>query len=479
MAAAVRCHEGPVFRLQRDFVFFETGHINKSQKQCEQKASILAAHFRLSSIGHAYRSTGKTLVLSALGGALEFYDFVIFVFFASVIGKLFFPPDMPDWLMQLETFGIFGAGYLARPLGGIIMAHFGDRTGRKRMFMLSVFLMAIPTFLIGCIPVYAQIGYAAPIFLLAMRIMQGAAIGGEAPGAWVFVSEHVAESRIGFACGLLAAGLVAGILLGSLTSTAINIIYTPIEISKFAWRIPFLLGGVFGVIAVYLRRWLQETPVFEEMLARRSLEQRLPLKVVLQSHLWTVLISMALTWMLTGIVVVVILMAPTLMQKLYGIPALQTLYGNDLAALGFGASVIVTGSLIDRFGMLKVALVLCPVMVAAAYALFSATSVNAAYFVPFYVVAGLAAGVIALVPVAMVKGFPSAIRFTGVSFSYNVAYAVAGGVTPVIVQAWALRDKLGPAHYVAACTAIGLFAAILNCQHERANMGVWKEREHD
>lgn len=108
------------------------------------------------------RSDYKTLSLSALGGALEFYDFIIFVFFATVVGKLFFPADMPEWLRQLQTFGLFAAGYLARPLGGVIMAHFGDLLGRKRMFTLSIFMMAVPTLIMGLLPTYAQIGIWAP-----------------------------------------------------------------------------------------------------------------------------------------------------------------------------------------------------------------------------------------------------------------------------------------------------------------------------
>ncbi|MFA7299917.1 MAG: MFS transporter, partial [Sideroxydans sp.] len=164
-------------------------------------------------------SRGRTLALSALGGALEFYDFIIFIFFAAAISQLFFPPDMPDWLRQVQTFGIFAAGYLARPLGGIIMAHFGDLFGRKRMFMLSIFLMAVPTLTIGLLPTYAVIGIWAPLLLLAMRVLQGAAIGGEVPGAWVFVAEHVPPRHIGFACGTLTAGLTGGILLGSLVAT--------------------------------------------------------------------------------------------------------------------------------------------------------------------------------------------------------------------------------------------------------------------
>jgi len=250
------------------------------------------------------RNDYKTLSLSALGGALEFYDFIIFVFFATVVGKLFFPADMPEWLRLMQTFGIFAAGYLARPLGGIVMAHFGDLLGRKKMFTLSIFMMAVPTLIMGLLPTYAQIGMWAPILLLLMRVIQGAAIGGEVPGAWVFVSEHVPQRHVGYACGTLTSGLTAGILLGSLVATAINSLYTPVEVADYAWRIPFLLGGVFGLFSVYLRRWLHETPVFAELQQRKALAEEVPLRAVLRDHRGAIAISMLLTWLLSAAIVV-------------------------------------------------------------------------------------------------------------------------------------------------------------------------------
>ena len=129
------------------------------------------------------RSDYKTLGLAALGGALEIYDFIIFVFFALTLSQLFFPPEMPEWLRLLQSFGIFVTGYLARPLGGILMAHFADRLGRKKVFSLSILMMALPCLLIGIMPTYAQIGYLAPLLLLALRILQGAAVGGEVVAA--------------------------------------------------------------------------------------------------------------------------------------------------------------------------------------------------------------------------------------------------------------------------------------------------------
>src|ERR1700730_6877771 len=226
----------------------------------------------------------RILSLASIGGALEFYDFVIFVFFATVIGKLFFAASLPNWVRQAQTFGIFAAGYLARPIGGIVMAHFGDTHGRKRVFTFSVLLMAIPTLLIGLLPTYQSIGVAAPLLLLLMRIMQGVAIGGDAPGVCVFVAEHARSGRVGFPVGLLTSGLSFGILLGSLMATCLNQVFSQAQIAAGAWRIPFLIGGVFGFIAMWLRRWLKETPVFEEMQKRAKLSRELPLGVVLKGH---------------------------------------------------------------------------------------------------------------------------------------------------------------------------------------------------
>lgn len=165
----------------------------------------------------------------------------------------------------LQTFGIFAAGNLARQLGGMVMAHFGDLLGRKRMFMFSIVLMMLPTLGIGLLPSYAAIGLWAPLVLLLLRLVQGFAVGGEFPGACVFVAEHVPRHHIGYACGLLCAGTTGGVLLGSLVTTLLNTLFTSEQIESGAWRLPFLLGALLGVLAIYLRRYLQETPVFLKM----------------------------------------------------------------------------------------------------------------------------------------------------------------------------------------------------------------------
>ncbi|MDP4027412.1 MAG: MFS transporter [Gallionella sp.] len=402
------------------------------------------------------RNDYRTLVLAALGGALEFYDFIIFVFFAVVIGQLFFPPDMPDWLRQLQTFGIFAAGYLARPLGGIVMAHFGDMLGRKRMFMLSIFLMSVPTLAIGLLPTYAVIGIWAPLLLLALRILQGAAIGGEIPGAWVFVSEHVPPRHVGFACGTLTAGLTGGILLGSLVATAVNKLYAPAELLAEGWRVPFIIGGVFGLLSVWLRQWLHETPVFKEMQARQALADELPLKTVLREHRPAVILTMLMTWLLSAAVVVMILMTPTLVQKLYGISAATALQANSIATLFLSLGCVAFGALADRYGAGRVLMAGCTMLGATSALFYQQMSVAPQNINGMYALCGFFVGVIGVVPSVAVQAFPPRVRFSGLSFSYNVAYAVFGGLTPVIVSLMLPLDPLAPAHYVVALSAMGV-----------------------
>lgn len=396
----------------------------------------------------------KTLALAALGGALEFYDFVIFVFFAATMGQLFFPPDLPDWMRLVQTFGIFAAGYLARPLGGVVMAHFGDLTGRKKMFMLSILLMAIPTLLMGLLPTYAQAGVLAPLLLLLLRVMQGAAIGGEAPGAWVFVSEHVSPRHRNLACGALSAGLCAGILIGSLVARAINAEFDDAQLLAWGWRVPFVIGGVFGFLAMLLRRRLHETPVFAELQARRALAAELPLKSVLREHIGAVLLAMLLTWLLTAAVVVTLLMMPTLLQGL-GVSREDALAGNTLAICATVVANIVVGMLADRFGAGRV-LVAWSALLGLAFWWFYGAAMHGAYSQWAYAFAGCAVGLTALVPAIAVGGFPAPVRFSGLSFSYNVAYAIAGGLTPVLLSLAMKDNHAAPMHYIAGMSVLGV-----------------------
>jgi MFS family permease len=406
---------------------------------------------------HDYR----TLALAALGGALEFYDFVIYVFLAPVIGRLFFPADMPDWLRLLQTFGIFSAGYLARPLGGIVIAHFGDLLGRKRMFALSIFLMAAPTLAIGLLPTYASIGIAAPLLLLLMRIMQGVAIGGEVPGAWVFVAEHVPEQRFGLGLGTLTAGLTTGILMGSLMAGAINTLYGAADVAAFAWRIPFVAGGLFGFVSVYLRRFLEETPVFQEMKTRRSLAREVPIKTVLREHRGETLLALALTWVLTAAIVVVILFTPTYLQQVQHVGAPLALRANSLATLAFAIGCLCFGWANDAIGTRTTMIGGFGGLLLSSYAFYAGLPATPARLIAMYSLTGFFVGAATLVPIVAVRSFPAPVRFSGLSFAYNVSYAIFGGLTPVFLAWWLRTEPMAPAYYVGGLAILGVVLALV------------------
>jgi len=412
----------------------------------------------------------KTLALASLGGALEFYDFIIFVFFSLVIGHLFFPPDMPAWLSQIQTFGIFAAGYLIRPFGGIVMAHFGDLFGRKKMFTLSILLMALPTLLIGLLPTYTTIGCLAPILLLLMRLCQGLAVGGEVPGAWTFVAEHVPTNRIGLACGILTSGLSLGILFGSLISTLINALFIGEAMTTWGWRVPFFIGGIFGFLAMYLRRWLKETPIFIEMQQRKSTEivKQLPVLSVLTNYLPQTLLSMLLTWILSAGIMVVILMAPVYLQKQFNFSAIQSLQSNTLAIIGLIISCTIYGILADKFSIGKVLIVGCIIAVVTITCFYLSLESYPYLLFITYSLAGLGVGVVGSFAYFMVKVFPTDIRYSGVSFSFNMAYAIAGGVTPLLLSIFTdFFNKLAPAFYVVSLFSIGAIIGILLLSHAK------------
>jgi len=379
------------------------------------------------------RSDYKTLGLAALGGALEIYDFIIFVFFALTLSQLFFPPEMPEWLRLLQSFGIFVTGYLARPLGGILMAHFADRLGRKKVFSLSILMMALPCLLIGIMPTYAQIGYFAPLLLLLLRILQGAAVGGEVPSAWVFVAEHAPAGHRGYALGFLQAGLTFGYLIGALTATFLAQAFTPEQVLDYAWRYPFLLGGVFGVIGVWLRRWLSETPVFMAMQARREAAGELPLRTVLREHRLAVLPAMILTCVLTSAVVVFVVITPTMMQKTFGMTASHTFALSALGIVFLNIGCVLAGLLVDRIGAWRTVMLYSLLLPLGIGVLYSSLILGSDWIGLAYAVAGLACGVVGAVPSVMVSLFPARIRVSGISFTYNIAYAAWASITPLLL----------------------------------------------
>ncbi len=369
---------------------------------------------------------------------------------------MFFPQDTPAWLSQLQVFCIFAAGYLARPLGGVAFAHFGDRTGRKKMFTLGLFMMALPTLLIGLLPNYETLGVAAPVFFLLCRLIQGLSVGGEVPGAWIFCAEHVQKSRVGLACGLLMAGLSVGILAGALTAKILTSVVTPEELVAWGWRIPFIIGGFFGLISFYLRRYLQETPVFEELRQRESVE-KLPISRVFARFKSKVLASMAATWVFSGIFVTYFLYMPTYLQAQWKYPAGDVFTANCWAIFMLIIGSVLAGAAADVFGAGRAYKIGGALMFLVAVALLYCLESGSPAFLQLYALGGFLIGAITLSPYMIVRSFPPDVRFTGFALSYNTAYAVFGGTAPATLAALVSQQTLlmAPFYYMMALCLLG------------------------
>jgi len=224
--------------------------------------------------------------------------------------------------------------------------------------------------------------------------------------------------------------------------------------------VPFIIGGIFGFVSVWLRQWLQETPLFKEMQARQALSKELPLKKVLRDHRTSVILTMLMTWLLSAAIVVMILMTPALLQKLYAVPADVTLLANSFAILALSVGCIVFGALADRFGPGRVLVAGCIMLGISSMVLYQQVSTTTEHINALYAFCGFFVGVIGVVPSTAVKAFPTVVRFSGLSFSYNVAYAIFGGLTPLFVTRMLASNSMAPAHYVLGMSLLGVLIGI-------------------
>lgn len=370
----------------------------------------------------------RLLILSSLGGILEFYDFIIFALFASYISNAFFPAT-DELIGLLITFATFAIGYLVRPLGGIIFGHFGDKIGRKTTFTISILMMAIATLGIGLTPTYATIGIMAPLLVISLRIMQGISIGGEIPGAITYVTESLTEHK-GLACGIIFCALLFGIVLGSLVFAAISTMLSEAEMQTYGWRIPFIIGGIFGLLSYLVRKELHESSQF---LAIENSIEKFPIVTVFKQQYSSVIAGGFIVALCAAIVTGLFLFTPAYFTKVLHLPSNAYVWQRT-AAIAFGACLSVFfGYLSDRYNLKKLATLLICLTAVLAYPIFAIyvyfTELYYLAFIASSILLGLSAGII---PRLLSELFPTKIRYSGIAVSYNLGFAIFGGLTPFV-----------------------------------------------
>ena len=401
-------------------------------------------------------SKPKSVFLSAISGnILEYYDFTVYSVFALVIGHTFFPSSS-KFLQILWTLGVFAVGFITRPIGGIFFGYVGDKYGRRIALIISMLGMTIPTFTIGLIPSYHDIGVYAPIILIIMRLFQGLCISGEGAGAAIFILEHHQNLRPGFTAGLVHGSNMAGTLIATLVGIILEQYFYHFD---FAWRFAFLLGGAMGLVGFYLRLRVSETPIFK-MLA----EQKKTLKAPFINVVKTAWKAMFLTFCTGAVASSVVYLVKTYINVYYQdvmhfdntTSLIYSLYANFIAMV----SMPLFGGLTDIIGKFKtLALVSLAILILALPILLSMSLPFMWQQILALTILGILSGAIAGAAYSFIISlFTPEQKFSGVSFSYNLGITIFGGTSPLISR-W-LVEKTGlfyaPAFYIMTISSIFL-----------------------
>jgi MFS transporter, MHS family, proline/betaine transporter len=366
---------------------------------------------------------------AVIGNVLEWYDFAVYAYFAGVIGKNFFPSGN-DITQLLAAFAVFGVGFVVRPLGGIVIGWIGDQKGRKVSLLLTIFLMAAGTVLIGVVPSYASLGVVAPALVVLARLMQGFSAGGEWGSSTAYIVEWAPADKRGFFGSFQQMSVVAGLLLGSAVAAIFNTLLTPEQMEAWGWRVPFLLGGILGPVGLWMRRTIDETPAYMKAKAAPA-----PAAAVTESPwvmagrafgftiVWTVCFYILLSYM------------PTYTQKYVKISASAALWANTIGLFVLMVCIPIMGALSDRFGRKPLLLACCLAYIVLPYPIFNFL-VSGASYIQLIMVQILFAILISMFsgagPAAIAEMFPTRARSTWMTAGYALAVAIFGGFAPFI-----------------------------------------------
>ena len=368
---------------------------------------------------------------------MEWFDFGVYGFVAYALGKVFFPGADPS-VQMVAALATFSVPFLIRPLGGLFFGMLGDKYGRQKILAITIVIMSISTFCIGLIPSYDTIGIWAPILLLICKMAQGFSVGGEYTGASIFVAEYSPDRKRGFMGSWLDFGSIAGFVLGAGVVVLISTIVGEANFLDWGWRIPFVFSAVLVLIGLYVRVSLHETPVFAKVAAAKK-QVKVPLGTLLTKHVRVTVLGtfiMLATYTLFYIMTVYSMTYSTAAAPVgLGLPRNEVLWMLMMAVIGFGVMVPIAGLLADKFGRRTSMITITTLIILFALFVFppllgsGSPALVMAYLLIGLSLMGLTFGPMgALLP----ELFPTEVRYTGASFSYNVSSILGASVAPYI-----------------------------------------------
>jgi metabolite-proton symporter len=407
----------------------------------------------------------RVVMASLVGTTIEWYDFFLYGSAAALIFNRLFFPEQDPLTGTLLSFGTYALGFVARPVGGIVFGHYGDRIGRKRLLMLSLVLMGVATVLIGLLPTYAQIGVWAPIALILLRLVQGFAVGGEWGGAVLMAAEHGDAARRGFWASWPQAGVAAGSLLSAGVLALMAGLQSEEDFLAWGWRVPFLLSALLVVVGWYIRNRVSESRLFEQAMEEAEAPPKLPAMEVLRERPRAILLGAGLR---VGENISYYIL--TVFSLTYLVDVAAESRSLALNALLIGAAVQffaipLFARLSDRIGRRPVYAFGGLGLAAWIFLLFPLLGSGSSGSIILAIVVGLVLHSAMYGPQAafITELFPTRIRYSGVSIAYQLTSIVAGSLAPIIALAlYKQYDSAVPvAVYVGiACTVSGLSALL-------------------
>ncbi|RQS14714.1 MFS transporter [Burkholderia sp. Bp9002] len=405
----------------------------------------------------------RQVVAAVVGNTLEWYDFIVYGFFSSIIARLFFPADSQyaSLLMSLATFGV---GFFMRPVGGIVLGLYADRKGRKAAMQLIILLMTLSIALIVFAPTHAAIGPAAPVLIVVARLLQGFATGGEYASSTAFLVESAPAHRRGLYGSWQLIGQCLAVFAGAAMGAWATRSLSAGALDSWGWRVPFALGLLIGPVGLWIRRHMDETDAFVAA-SRHAGQAPISVSGVLRDNLRGVLVSMGQTVTGTAVFYVMLVNMPTFAHKTFGLPLDQVFKVQMLAVALLTVTIPVAAIVSDRIGRRPVLLAGMLALLAFTYPLFAwlAAAPSIARLLAMQLVICAIIGVIfGPAPTALAEQFTTRVRSTGVALAYNLAVMVFGGFAPFIVT-WLTRTSgspVAPAWYVLFAATFGLAASL-------------------
>ncbi len=426
--------------------------------------------YMIDSIDHATLAAARgnrAILAASIGNLLEWYDFSVYALFAVYIGTNFFPAGSSGTGL-VKAFLVFGLGFVIRPLGSIVIGVYGDRVGRKAALTVTILAMGAGTLVIAGAPSYAAIGFGAPLLLLLGRLLQGFSAGGEIGSAAAFLVEHAPAQKRGLYTAWLQGSMGMSNILGALVAFGVTATLSAAEITHWGWRIPFLLGLLIVPLGLYLRRTLEETPAFRAQLSSPgALNPSLPLTTVLRENWRSVLRGFAIAILWAVAVYVLLIFMPVFVQKAFGFTAAQSFGASLVENLVFVSGCFLFGALADRIGAERMLGVGAGALLLGVPPLFfwlNAAPTQGTLLMVLAAFGLLVSSYTSVAPMVLSGLFPTHLRATGISITYNGAFTLFGGFAPAILT-WFTGIPAGtvfaPAWYIAAAALPALLAIAL------------------